>query len=97
MRAIRRTPRSACPGRRSKSVDVAAARQQARARGALPFLGSFTALLVVVTPVMAKLSAGGDLAALLRARRTALLTMAGVGLVVLIAVPLSTRRYQRQT
>ncbi|WP_433783355.1 hypothetical protein ACQPX6_25250 [Actinomycetospora sp. CA-101289] len=53
-----------------------------------PAITLMAALLVVVTPVMAKLSAGGDLAALRRARRTALIAMAGVGLVVLVAVPL---------
>lgn len=53
-----------------------------------PAITLMAALLVVVTPVMARLSVAGDLTALRRARRTALLAMAGVGIVVLLAVPL---------
>lgn len=53
-----------------------------------PAITLMAALLVVLTPMMARLSTTDDLATLRRARRTALLVMGAVGLVVLLTVPL---------
>ncbi|WP_029430294.1 hypothetical protein [Blastococcus sp. URHD0036] len=53
-----------------------------------PAVTLMAALLVLLTPVLARLSAAGDDAALRRARRVATIAMAGVGLVVLLAIPL---------
>ncbi|PWW21889.1 O-antigen/teichoic acid export membrane protein [Geodermatophilus normandii] len=53
-----------------------------------PAITLMAAVLVLLTPPMARASAAGDLAALHRARRTALTAMAALGAVVLLAVPL---------
>lgn len=53
-----------------------------------PAVTLMAALLVLLTPVLARLSATGDDAGLRRARRTAMTAMAGVGAVVLLTIPL---------
>ena len=53
-----------------------------------PAITLMAALLVLITPVMSRLSAAGDTVALHRARRTAMTAMAAVGVVVLLAIPL---------